>query len=208
MLLPCIFIPAGFALLNICLGGFNETKSPKAYKVLLAAFIVLLFLVIFNKLHIILYWLNLVFYDTDTIITEYLIARRNESIFRYIKALLLLHHKISGNSILREVFAKETEVFTAACRGAGGDDEDVKNFSKLVAESIDYFRAYYEGNSLMDVLFNEFDDDDYSHISLMTILKPTRFALVFLAFNAAKIRANMKIFKNEVLRTAVISALK
>ena len=189
LLWACVLLLAGFTSLGL---GACKGQNSRAYIVFIITLIII-FVLFFINVKSIPYWVNLLFYDRDTLLTEYLIVRRNDAISRYIKALLSLHTRISFNPFLRDLFKNEIQYFYF--------------FKKNIAAYLDYFRNYKQDSSLMEVLSADFGSN-YSHISFMQILKQIKEVLVVLAFNAAKIRANIRLFKNEDLRAAVISALK
>lgn len=185
----------------------NYKQYVPAKEVLIATFIVVLLLCILKMDEIISCWLNLLLYDIDTLITEYITARRNAAISRYIKALVLLHHRISKNNVLRGLFKNEVDFFYSVCNYHGVDGKEERKIIKDIAVSLDYFENYNKDPSFMEVFSEDFHSD-YSNISFIEILNQVKEILAAFAFNAAKIRANIKIFKDEGLRKAVVSALK
>ena len=206
LLWACVLLPTGFASLFLGLVGYKDDNS-RAYYVLGVPLLIILLLLILIPYKIFFYWFNLLFYDRDTLLTEYLIARRNDAISRYIKALLSLHTRISYNPFLRDLFKNEIQFFYSFYLDNAVDDERERTFRKNIAAYLDYFRNYKQDSSLIEVLSADFDSN-YSNISFMLILNQIKEILAILAFNAAKIRANIRLFKNEDLRAAVISALK
>ena len=187
--------------------NYKQGKYVQAKEVLIATFIVVLLLCILKMDEIISCWLNLLLYDIDTLITEYITARRNAAISRYIKALVLLHQRISNNNVLRGLFKNEIDFFYSVCNYHGVDDKEERKIIRDIAVSLDYFEKYNKDPSFMEVFSEDFHSD-YSNISFIEILNQIKEILAVFAFNAAKIRANIKIFKDEGLRKAVVSALK
>lgn len=203
LLWPCVLLLTGIASLGLGLGECENPNS-RAHNVLLIALPIIVFLFVLNMYKIILYWLNLLFYDRETLLTEYLIVRRNDAISRYIKALLALHMRILVNPFLRDLFKNEIQFFYSVCLDNAIDDKRGRAVKNNIAACIDYFRYYKQDSSLIEVL----SYFDCSNISFMQILNQIKEILAALAFNAAKIRANIRLFKNEDLRAAVISAIK
>lgn len=187
--------------------NYKQGKYVPAKEVLIATFIVVLLLCILKMDEIISCWLNLLLYDIDTLITEYITARRNAAISRYIKALVLLHQRISNNNVLRGLFKNEIDFFYSVCNYHGVDDKEERKIIRDIAVWIDYFKKYNKDPSFMEVFSEDFHSD-YSNISFIEILNQIKEILAAFAFNAAKIRANIKIFMDEGLRKAVVSALK
>ena len=206
LLWPCVLLLTSFACFVLGLGECKK-KDSRAYTVLYVTLLIIFLLSVLNVDKIIFYWLNLLFYDRDTLLTEYLIVRRNDAISRYIKALLSLHTRILNNPFLRDLFKNEIKFFYSFCLDNAVDDKRERTFKGNIAACIDYFRNYKQDISLIEVLSADFDSN-YSNISFMLILNQIKEILAILAFNAAKIRANIRLFKNEDLRAAVISALK
>lgn len=206
LLWACVLLPTGCASFFLGSVGYKDDNS-RAYYVLGVPLLIFFLLLILKPYKIIFYWFNLLFYDRDTLLTEYLIARRNDAISRYIKALLSLHTRILFNPFLRDLFKNEIQFFYSFYLDNAVDDERERTFRKNIAAYLDYFRKYKQDSSLMEVLSAAFDSN-YSHISFMQRLKQIKEVLAVLAFNAAKIRANIRLFKNKDLRAAVISALK
>lgn len=206
LLWPCVLLLTSFACFVLGLGECKK-KDSRAYTVLYVTLLIIFLLSVLNVDKIIFYWLNLLFYDRDTLLTEYLIVRRNDAISRYIKALLSLHTRILNNPFLRDLFKNEMKFFYSFCLDNAVDDKTERTFKGNIAACIDYFRNYKQDSSLIEVLSADFDSN-YSNISFMLILNQIKEILAILAFNAAKIRANIRLFKNEDLRAAVISALK
>ena len=142
--------------------------------------------------------------DPDTLITEALVAKHNVKISGYIKALLSLHNIIYSNKTLREIFLLEAYSFESLL--IHPDDTNASESKKCVA-ILNYLSGKCKDVSLLDVLSDNFFNSS-SNFVFARVLYRYVGTLGMLSFNAAKIRANIRLFKNEGLRAAVISALK
>ena len=143
-------------------------------------------------------------YDPDTLITEALVAKHNVKISGYIKALLSLHNIIYSNKTLREIFLLEAYSFESLL--IHPDDTDESESKKCVAR-LNYLSGKCKDVSLLDVLSDYFFYISSNFVFARFLYRDVG-TLGMLALNAAKIRANIRLFKNEDLRAAVISALK
>jgi len=147
---------------------------------------------------------NFMRYDPDTLITEALVAKHNVKISGYIKALLSLHNIIYSNKTLREIFLPEACIFEYFL--IHPDDTDASESKKCIGR-LNYLLGKCKDVSLLDVLSDYFFYIS-SNFVFARVLYHDVSILGMLALNAAKIRANIRLFKNEDLRATVISAIK